>query len=259
MNSLRKIIESIQGKCILHDELSSSPISKVFLCLFNDVKAVIRIDVMLASKLAIDRKNEFRILKNIAHLDLSPQVLYSDNLAGILIWKYIHGNKPVFDGSGSMHNSLSELGRSLYLIHNFSMAQNSINIFSNSLDFYQKLSNKIANKFIFDNAINLYKELIDDGVKLVLCHNDLHQGNLLWNKKFYFLDWEFSALNHPCFDIASLIKTFQLTDRQIYYLSIGYGPNIKIFNLATLKKWIEFIDYLEIIWELSIKKIQIDQ
>ena len=109
MELLLKRIESIPGKCILDKELSSSLISQVYLCRFNDTKAVIRFDSPLASKLAIDRENEVNLLKNITHLDLSPGLLYSNQSSGIMIWKYISGNKPTFDQNTSNTFSLMML------------------------------------------------------------------------------------------------------------------------------------------------------
>ena len=129
MESLLKRIEAIPGKCILESELSTSLISQVYLCRFNNIKAVIRLDSLPASKLAIDRENEVNLLKNIMHLDLSPILLQSNQSAGIMIWKYIPGNTPTFDKNRSDTYSLKELGRSLYLIHSSSIPQNSKNIF----------------------------------------------------------------------------------------------------------------------------------
>ena len=42
-------------------------------------------------------------------------------------------------------------------------------------------------------ALALYDQLNKDGVRKVLSHNDLHRSNLLWNNKYYFLDWEYSG------------------------------------------------------------------
>ncbi|MBC8221178.1 MAG: phosphotransferase, partial [SAR86 cluster bacterium] len=89
----------------------------------------------------------------------------------------------------------------------------------------------------------------------VFSHNDLHRKNMLWDKKYYFLDWEYSGLNHPCFDIASLVKSFQLSQSQINELSCGYKANKHIFHMDTLNPWIQFIEYLEEIWEISVTKL----
>ena len=89
MKSLLNKIESIPGTFSLKDKLSSSLISDVYECTYNQTKAVIRFDLPTASELAIDRKNEAIVLNSIINLGLSPSLIYSDPSAGIMIWKYI--------------------------------------------------------------------------------------------------------------------------------------------------------------------------
>jgi thiamine kinase-like enzyme len=120
---------------------------------------------------------------------------------------------------------------------------------------YRSLLDNSSEKILFDKALALFNKLEQDGAKRVLSHNDLHQKNILWNKKYYFIDWEYSGLNHPCFDIASLVRSFKLNQSQINELSIGYKVNNKFFRLDVLNPWIEFIDYLEKIWSISLSKI----
>ena len=255
MQSVIERIESVPGSCVLKQELSSSSITKIFLCIFNNVKSVIRFDLPAASQLAVDRQNEINILYRINNLDLAPQILYSDIQAGILIWKYISGSEPCFNQEKLNPNFLYDLGASLFSLHSFPMPENSIDIFSNSMLLYQSLLESPSEKILFSKAMALYKKLEKDGIKKVFSHNDLHQKNILWDKKYYFLDWEYSGLNHPCFDIASLVKSFHLSQSQINELSFGYKANKHIFHMDTLNPWVQFIEYLEEIWEISLNKI----
>ncbi|MDA7575212.1 phosphotransferase [Gammaproteobacteria bacterium] len=255
MRSILERLESVPGNCTLGRELSASSITKIYLCVFNNIKSIIRFDLEAASCLAFDRVNEVSILQSINHLDLAPEILYSDAEAGILIWKYIEGTEPNFSQNKSNQNSLYDLGASLRSIHHFPTTKNSIDIFSNSMDLYQILLDRPSEKLLFKEAMTLYKELEEDGTQKVFSHNDLHQKNLLWNNKYYFLDWEYSGLNHPCFDIASLVKSFQLNQCQINELSLGYNANKNFFNMDVLNPWIKFIEYLEEIWEISLHKI----
>ncbi len=248
-------IKSVPGSCVLKKELSSSPITKIYLCTFNNIKSVIRFDLAAASKLAIDRQNEINILNSIDHLELAPEILYSNIQEGILIWKHISGSEPHFTQEKLNPNSLYDLGVSLSSLHRLLMPQNAVDIFSNSMVLYQSLLESPSEKLLFNKAITLYRKLEKDGSTKVFSHNDLHQKNLLWDKKYYFLDWEYSGLNHPCFDIASLVKSFQLNQRQINELSLGYGVNKFFFHMNVLNPWIEFIEYLEEIWEISVNKI----
>ncbi len=250
-----KRIESIHGECILKNELSSSPISKVFLCIFNDTEAVIRFDLPPATKLALDRNHEINVLKAVAHLDLSPKILYSDQSEGILIWKHIPETEPIFSDQLSKY-SLHDLGSRLHSIHSTPLPHNSKDIFSNSLSLYESLLDSPSERILFSKFLNLYDELVRDGVSKVFSHNDLHRSNLLWDKKYYFLDWEYSSINHPCFDIASLVRSLQLNENQIDDLSIGYKYNREIFDLNILNQWIKCIECLDKIWEISVTKIQ---
>jgi|TARA_B100000401_G_scaffold202593_1_gene136591 thiamine kinase-like enzyme len=255
MKSLLNKIESIPGAFTLKDKLSSSLISEVYECTYNQTKAVIRFDLPAASKLAIDRENEAIVLNNIFDLGISPSLIYFDPSAGIMIWKYIAGTKPVFDQEKSNTFSLIDLGRSLACIHSSPIPANSKNIFRDSMNLYESLLEESQNEMFFRTASDLYNELVDDGVKMVFSHNDLHSGNLIWNSKYYFLDWEFSSSNHPCFDIASLVRSFNLNENQIRFLSKGYQPNDEIFNFDVLQKWITFIDFLDQIWEIALTKL----
>src|SRR6056300_1077275 len=255
MQSVIERIESVPGSCVLKQELSSSSITKIFLCIFNDIKSVIRFDLPAASQLGVDRQNEINILHSINHLDLAPEILFSDIQAGILIWKYISGSEPYFNKEKFNLNSLHDLGSSLSSLHSFPIPKNSIDIFSNSMLVYQSLLESPSEKLLFSRAMALYEELEKDGARKVFSHNDLHQKNLLWNKKYYFLDWEYSGPNHPCFDIASLVKSFELNPHQINELSLGYKTNKNFFHPKALNPWVEFVACLEEIWKIAVIKI----
>jgi len=247
-------IKSIPGEFALNQNLASGAISQVFLCTFNNIKAVIRVDCPSASMLSIDRASEVMLLKSLQNFELAPKVLYQDESAGILIWEFIPGVKPSFKSNNKDH-CLQSLGRELSLIHNTSLPDDCSDIFSNSMELYGNLLQDTVYEPLYKKALSLFKELYFDGTTKVLSHNDLNQGNLLWKNKFYFLDWEYASLNHPCFDLASLVNTYKLDSSQIHDLSIGYGGDQELFAMDRLNHWIEFIYYLDEIWEISVNVI----
>jgi predicted Ser/Thr protein kinase len=110
--SLTERIASIPGEFVLRHNLSKSAISEVFLCTFNHLDAVIRLDSMCATKLAIDRENEFTLLKNIQYLDIAPKALYVDPTNGISIWEYVQGEEVTFHPTDT-NQSMRSLGKSL--------------------------------------------------------------------------------------------------------------------------------------------------
>lgn len=60
----------------------------------------------------------------------------------------------------------------------------------------------------------MYEILLDSGIKLSPCHNDLVAENILIveddvndigaNNQLFFIDWEYSGMNDPMWDIAAL-------------------------------------------------------
>jgi thiamine kinase-like enzyme len=54
--------------------------------------------------------------------------------------------------------------------------------------------------------------------ELVLCHNDLNCGNLIFlNRKLYLIDFEYAMLNDKFFDIASFAsETLTTKGEQAY-------------------------------------------
>ena len=247
-------IKSIPGEFTLDKNLASGAISQVFLCTFNHAKAVIRIDCPSASRLSIDRDKEVKILNKVKNLELAPKVLYQDEPTGILIWEFIPGIKPSFNSNNRDH-CLQSLGRELSLIHKTSIPDDCSDIFSNSIELYGNLLQDTVYEPQYKKASSLLKEIYFDETPKVLSHNDLNQDNLLWKNKFYFLDWEYASLNHPCFDIASLVNTYKLDPSQINDLSIGYDGDRELFAMERLKDWIEFIHHLDEIWKISVNVI----
>ena len=130
-------LTSIPGEIILNDNLSSSPISQVFLCTFNSTKAVIRLDRPCASRLAINREHEFKLLKHIEHLRLAPKILFHDASKGILIWEYFEG-KEFSRTAKNQGSNLRALGSSLRSIHESTIFKNSLDILVTPLAFFNE-------------------------------------------------------------------------------------------------------------------------
>ena len=254
MLKLSEKIKKIPGEFALNQKLKSSLISQVFLCTFNNTNAVIRLDLPSASLLAIDRGTEAMLLESIQHLELAPKILYQDAAEGILIWEFIKGNELLLNAH-NQESCLQLLGSALNAIHGSSIPNNCIDIFSESLHLYKNLLEYSSHQPLLQKTLSLYNELSADDITYVLSHNDLHKRNILWNKQCYFLDWEYAGLNHPCFDIASLVKTYKLNKNEFHALLIGYCGNKDFFDFKKINQWIVFSDLLDEVWEISINSL----
>ena len=59
----------------------------------------------------------------------------------------------------------------------------------------------------------------------------------------------------PCNSESNLEINLQLSEIEVLELSFGYSLDEKLFDQEKLNKWIEFIGYLDEVWELCILKL----
>lgn len=80
---------------------------------------------------------------------------------------------------------------------------------------------------------NKYVELVNklDKNNWVLSHNDLNALNILmdYDKNLHFIDYEWSRINHPLWDIANFTREVNLPEKQIQYLVKKLKLDLKEF------------------------------
>ena len=76
----------------------------------------------------------------------------------------------------------------------------------------------------------------------------------MFNERFFFLDWEYSSLNHPYFDIATITASYNLKLNDINALWDGYAENT-LLDLDKLNDWMVFSYLLDYMWRLSLIKV----
>lgn len=201
------------------------------------------------TNLFIDHKNEILVLKKIKNKSFTlPIIDYGyDNNNFFLVTKY-YSNLKSFNNIKITNNIIKEFSIIIKKLWETKICKNSkIKIFNPKkflIIFKNIIKKKIIDLTIYEKKINyskLYKK------ELVLCHNDLNKGNLVFlNRKLYLIDFEYSMLNDKFFDIASFISETLISKKKCIFL-------FKIFNL-TLKQqnkvylWIYYQNILWIYW-----------
>ena len=254
MLNIQKKLNSVSENIELKDEIKSGPLSKIFLCNFNNIKSIIRFDLSLVSKLKIDRSNEINILKEISYLNIAPNILYTNLNKGILIWEYIPGAELSINKK-NQDIVLNDLGRVLKKIHQIKLPKKIKKEFNQSISFYKNLLSNSLDQKIINKGLRLYDEILDDNLPNVFSHNDLNKSNLLINNKIHFLDWEYASMNHPYFDIASLVVALSLNSEGINNLWQVYSGDSSLVDQNKLNRWINFTYYLDYLWRRSIVEL----
>ena len=251
MEQLKKIISNIPHEIKIICPLKKGLISEIYLCNFNNIKSVIRLDLEIPGWLKIQRDSEIRTLDFNNNDKSEKNILYHDLEKGILIRRFIEGNKFILNKINS-DQQIELLGRAVKKIHKTNYEKDAVNNFSNSINRYQQiLKYKIQKDPILEFGFEIYQDLNHESYPKVFSHNDLTQENIIWDHEYVFIDWEYAGLNNPLFDIASIIFSYSLNDQQIDSLCRGYGKKSEV-DMEILRKWVKFTYFCDYIWRICL-------
>ena len=247
MQKIDKKIASVDHKIEIISSLKIDLISQIFLCNFNDIKSVIRVDFDLPNWLKEQRASEFKIFNFLKTKTQNQKILYHDLDRGILIREFHEGKEISYSDIRRKENLIS-LGKEIKKVHEIKIDNVAIKNFENAIENYRDtLKNKIKNNWYLNQGFKIFDSLSCRKEQIIFSHNDLSRENILFNKKYFFIDWEYASANSPYFDLASIISSYDFNDEEIGYLFDGYNKNF-IFDQEELKNWVKFTYFLDYIW-----------
>src|SRR6056300_608573 len=251
VRKVEKKVLSIDGKIKIISPLKIDFISEIFLCTFNDIKSVIRVDFDLPNWLQNQRSSELYVLNFLKDKRQDQNVLYYDLDSGILIREF-HEGKKILDDEIRKKENLISLGDEIKKVHEIETENFALNDFKSVVENYRLiLKNKIKNDHFLDQGFKIFDSLSYENEFKIFSHNDLTLGNILWNKKCFFIDWEYASMNSPYFDLASTISSYNLNDKEIVHLLEGYNKN-NCLDIEKLRNWTKFTYFLDYIWKICL-------
>ncbi len=152
-----------------------------------------------------NKKLEFKIQLLAYRKGIAPKPIFLDVKNQIFISRYLEGcHKEYLNKS-----KLKSLAVSLNTLHNIKLHSKTFDI----KRYFEKNSKMINSNLKL--ALLKFDRLDKD---LVLCHNDLNPGNILFSDGIKFIDWEFASINDRYFDLCSIIIEFRLSPRDEHLL-----------------------------------------
>ena len=247
MSKIDKKIASIDQKIEIISPLKIDLISQIFLCNFNDIKSVIRVDFDIPNWLKKQRASEFQILNFLKTKTQNQKILYNDFDRGILIREF-HDGKEISYIDIRRKENLVSLGKEIKKVHEIKIDNVAINNFENAIENYRDiLKKKIKNSWYLNQGFKIFDSLSCRKEQIIFSHNDLNRENILFNKKYFFIDWEYASTNSPYFDLASIISSYDFNNQEIGYLFDGYDKNF-LLDQEKLNNWVKFTYFLDYIW-----------
>lgn len=214
----------------------------------------------------VERSNEEQNSMLACKMGINPPVRYFNAETGIKLADFVK-NAETLNGATVQRTSnmkkIAHIFRTLH--HSHIRFGNEFNVFKEIIN-YENLLKKADGKMydgyeqVREKVFKLEDYLNQLGVSVKPCHNDLVAENFLKAEDgtIYLIDWEYSGMNDPMWDIAALFLENNFTDEnQDYFLNSYFDGNEpekareKIFVYQIL------MDYLWAVWT-CIKEAQGD-
>lgn len=245
---------NIPSSHILNITFLGGMTNKNYLLETKENRYVIRVPGAMTSEL-ISRHNEALNSMIMSDSGFNADTCYFNAESGVKITKYLPQHEALDHKTVRNKDNLRTIAEKLYSLHNSGIQlKNEFNVFSE----FEKYISLLKNKDLFFKykkeiplILKLFNEIkvfLNKNISLSPCHNDLVPENILLNKEsIYFIDWEYSGMNDPLFDIAAFLLEANLNPSQKELFLKYYFKNDNI-NETILKKIKLYQFSQDVIW-----------
>ena len=228
-----------------------------YLMKINGIEYIVRQPGGMTNQM-IDRKIE-KINNDIAsEFGLNCECVYFDDVSGIKISVYIKNSKNIALTDPCCITNLRAVSALLKKTHSNPKHFPDSFDWQRELNKYEQIVQDLNGDFFFDYA-RLKKQLLDfmkKNIKNIIsvpCHNDTVPENFVvdGNGRTYLVDWEYSGMNDPSWDVAAYILESRLTEEAIrYFLLDYYGKLLTPEEILKIKCYMVAQDLLWMVWAM---------
>ncbi|MAD41252.1 MAG: choline kinase [Arcobacter sp.] len=196
------------------------------------------------------RKNEIKIQKKAFKKKIAAKVYIYDKKNSLMICDFLKGaHKNKLE-----KKDIKKLVKSLRKLHNIKIKDKAYKI-KDDFKNYKKILKDKKSKQIIRTSLKKLKKIKKYKFEKVLCHHDLNQNNILFNKrKVMFIDWEFSCVNDSFFDLANICFEFKLDKKQEKKLLKEYLKKVKTSDIKKLALYKIIYENLWILWFKALEQ-----
>lgn len=181
------------------------------------------------TSLYIDRSVEMHNANITSRNGINTEIIYFDEKTGIALTKYIENAVTMHPESFVKDELVVEATKVLKKLHSIGEEFKFTFDAFDGIDLYDDIL-KRNNARLPDDYAETYKDLEiirkvikDKPVKLVPSHNDpLCENFISDSKKLYLIDWEYSGMNDPMWDLGAFSIEAGLTEHQEYMMMREY-------------------------------------
>lgn len=212
------------------------------------------------------RSNEEQNSLQACKMGINPPIRYFNSETGIKLADFVKNAETLNGATIQRPSNMKKIANIFRTLHHSHVRfGNEFNVFKEILN-YEYLLVKADGKMyegyepIRKKVFQLEDYLNQLGVSVKPCHNDLVAENFLKAEDgtIYLIDWEYSGMNDPMWDIAALFLESNFTDEsKDYFLSHYFDGNEPENARKKILVYQILMDYLWAVWT-CIKEVQGD-
>lgn len=199
----------------------------------NLPQIVLRVPALDEAAFGIDRQSEMTVLQAAAKSGVSPPVLWHDDRGGFacqfvvqpsLGWDVMHSN-----------SSIKRIANALVQVHSFAEVAHPFCIYDLIEHYLQSIESLLSKHSDLQEEVRYLRGLFTNLPRVnpcyspVVCHNDLNPKNVLIDdENIWLIDWEYTGMGDPLFDLAVVARSHNLTREQQAYLVESYDDSLDV-------------------------------
>jgi thiamine kinase len=232
MRNITELIERIPALPVVTRTqiLSSGSVNDIWLLETASGKFVLRADTSLAGKLGLNRTRELDVLA--AANGLAPEVVWADPAAGLLLTRFVRGDVWVEQDFVTGENP-ARLAALLLKLHSIRSNGLALDYGCIALDYARQIDTPEAS-LLATQAQELAAAWCSDVGRYVLCHHDVHSGNVIdpgGEAELRLIDWEYAGMGEPYFELAVVLGQQAFTPASEQALLMAYTESLDTARL----------------------------
>ncbi|MFT2111781.1 phosphotransferase [Marinomonas sp. 2405UD68-3] len=242
---------------LILDKVDGGFSNKTYVAKRDDVPYfIIRVPCLDKDRFLINREYEKEILPIVTELGLSPRVVHL-NHEGFMVSQFVPQIAFPWDVKHTTKD-IKRLAESFKAIHQLNISGKLYKLdvvikhYLDEIRLHPNLDVSLIKQCEFFERITkrLYSNI--PNFTPCTCHNDLNPQNCLANEeKFWVIDWEYSGLGDPLFDLAVVKSSHNLTSNQTALLITEYNQDLPLKQtLDTLEYYHALYLVREMVWML---------